>query len=132
MNGKCRDITVAPDSTIGWLRRHLMLASGCMNTVRILVDTTMIEGDDRVIFQALKNHDVLTVVVLERADHATTSVIDDIDIKCAIGTFDDAPAHMSLFGCSKVLRCVGAVKPACCEVSRDSASPQPSMRTLRL
>ncbi len=70
MSGRTWHFNMSPTSTIGELRRRAMLASGGMQKVDVLVDTTRLDGEKEhlrhVEVQGLSDGVQLTLVLRER------------------------------------------------------------------
>ncbi len=107
LSGKAWQFDVSPASTIGELRRLIMLASGSMQKIPLLVESESLEGENEPLThfaeQGLDHGAQLTVVVSEVLDSIAARLLPDAELTGFIHQVSGADSlqlqSLSLGGC---------------------------------
>ena len=105
-SGKTWTLQASPDSTVGELRRRIMLAAGGMRRTVLVLGDAVLDGDSDPLcnVQGFQNGASLTIAVSREFNEKTAREVTDAELNAFVRQFPQAPEmqDMCLKGCVQV------------------------------
>ena len=92
-SGKTWTLQASPASTVGELRRRIMLASGGMRRTDLVIGDAFLDGDSDPLcnVQGFQNGASLTIVVSSEFDKIAAREVTDAELNAFVSQFPQAP-----------------------------------------